>query len=377
MANNILSLNRTDTDDQDHRMALSRAELVEMAMRRDKNNIKDIKEANENEQNLLKMKLNTRPMLHKANEVNSQMNLDSDRSNKKDTDRSERDNLTPTPRGARKKQSQGNVIDFVNSFVQIGTGSNNNTQDILVRKPTTKNIIKHVNKEKGSSKMLRGYNVQNRLGDINSNPKILIEGETGNEEVRTSGEGVLNFGSYVPTETDNKDDTNVNNNIVNFVRKDKGLSNQKLVFAGRGTFGKESFAATKVATHQGSVQVNNEANLQLMTELKTLRKEFILHKNAIDNLQSEDASLKAIREEYLKLINNFQENQKTIFKTEIDNFKKILKIYRSFLEEDLPFKRNLDELVEGTGNMTSRSRAKSTNLRLSAGDDGDVGIEDV
>ncbi len=95
-------------------------------------------------------------------------------------------------------------------------------------------------------------------------------------------------------------------------------------------------SSTKLNFNQGNVNDHTQ-------EIKQLRKELTLYKTTVQNLSSELEFLRSNNINVEKIICEFQENQKKIFDVEIENLNQVIKVYKSFYEEELLGKRKVIE----------------------------------
>jgi hypothetical protein len=89
-------------------------------------------------------------------------------------------------------------------------------------------------------------------------------------------------------------------------------------------------------------------NENISDELKLLRREYALYKNVVENISNEDTSFKRFRNEFYTLLTSFQNNQRALYKIELENLNRILKIYKYFNEQELSNNRNIIEELAKT-----------------------------
>lgn len=218
-----------------------------------------------------------------------------------------------------------------------------------IKRTSIRNIIKPINK---STKFLGVVHEH-----VKMNPCVLNESD--NEESSSLSEENIattqdkRKGSQDPINlirnfNEGKLKTSSRSNVV-FVNNDTSYSSEKDLIktkelSRRATFGMSKFLTNIYATKDSILSIHTKNSNQhgsvhavdsdaMVSELKQLRKEYILYKNTIENLTNEDLSLKTIKSEYFKIITRFQDNQKSLFKNEVDNFRNILYIYKGFLSE--------------------------------------------
>jgi hypothetical protein len=91
----------------------------------------------------------------------------------------------------------------------------------------------------------------------------------------------------------------------------------------------------------GQLGLSNQ--IEFVTELKKTKKELELYKTTVTNLSDELLYLKSHNFLIDKIISDFQDSQKKIFKCEIENFNHTLKVYKCLYDEEVKSKRKVIE----------------------------------
>lgn len=103
----------------------------------------------------------------------------------------------------------------------------------------------------------------------------------------------------------------------------------------------------------GNINYENIANLQIdnseyLKEIKELKTEINMYKNYIQAINDKLENEQKLKLEIEHLYKYYEENNKKIFKCEIDNINKCFEVYRKFYEEELLSRKNIIENLSVT-----------------------------